>query len=384
MSSIWDWSYTAASNNNSDSLIIWSDSQAPSTVDDSGRAMMQRVAEMRGDLAGATTLGGSANAITVTSRSPFTAYANGVFVGFKPTADNTGATTLNVNAIGAKSVRKMTINGDAPLTGGELQADGVYIVHYSAAANGAAGGWLLLNPTQSGAFATTQSWGKGADIASASTLTLGTDGNYFDVTGTATITAISSAQAGTLIVLQFDGALQLTHHSTNLVLQGGSNITTAAGDIAVFVSDGSGRWRCVSYQTATSNVPVITSWAAYTPTFTGFGTVSGVDAYWRRVGDTLELDVRFVSGTSTATQARMSLPSGLTSVTGPNDHIAGLGAINVAAGYMFTIIIEQNSTYVTFGVQNASNGGLSKLNGSAVLSSTNVLSFRAAVRIAGW
>ena len=80
----------------------------------------------------------------------------------------------------------------------------------------------------------------------------------------------------------------------------------------------------------------------------------------------------------------MSLPSGLTSVTGPNDHIAGLGAINVAAGYMFTIIIEQAVSYVTFGVQNASNGGLSKLNGSAVLSSTNVLSFRAAVRIAGW
>lgn len=383
MSSIWDWSYTAASNNNSDSLIIWSDSQAPSTVDDSGRAMMQRGAEMRGDLAGTTTLGGSANAITVTSRSPFTAYANGVFVGFKPTADNTGATTLNVNAIGAKSVRKMTINGDAPLTGGELKLT-ASILSITRLPLMVRRGWLLLNPTQSGAFATTQSWGKGADIASASTLTLGTDGNYFDVTGTTTITAISSAQAGTLIVLQFDAALQLTHHSTNLVLQGSSNITTTAGDIAVFVSDGSGRWRCVNYQTATSNVPVITSWTAYTPTFTGFGTVSGVDCYWRRVGDTLELDIRFVCGTSTATQARMSLPSGLTSVAGPNDRIAGYGFITVASAGVWTVIIEQTQTYVTFGIQNASNGGLSKLNGSAVLSSGNLASFRAAVRIAGW
>lgn len=226
---------------------------------------------------------------------------------------------------------------------------------------------------------------RSATASSATTTNIGATGKPFvHITGTTTITAFDTANKGVLKEVVFDGALTLTHNGTSLILQGAANVTTAAGDSAIFVSEGSGNWRCIGYQSATSNVPVVTSWTAYTPTFTGFGTVSGVDAYWRRVGDTLELDVRFVCGTSTATQARMSLPSGLTSVTGPNDHIAGYGFITVASAGVWTVIIEQTQTYVTFGKQDGSNGGLTKANGSTILSSGNVASFRAAVRIAGW
>lgn len=151
MSSIWDWSYTAASNNNSDSIIAWSDSMAPSNVDNSSRAMMQRVAEFRGDLAGTVTVGGSANAITITSRSPFTTYANGLLLAFKAGATNTAATTLNVNSIGTKSIRKVTSSGDVALAGGEIRDDCVYLLHYSEEANGGSGGWLMVNPTQNNA-----------------------------------------------------------------------------------------------------------------------------------------------------------------------------------------------------------------------------------------
>lgn len=90
-------------------------------------------------------------------------------------------------------------------------------------------------------------WAKGADVASAAALAIGADGNYFDVTGTTTITSIASKQAGTLIFLQFDGALTLTHNATTLALPGNANITTAAGDHAIMLSEGSGNWRCVSY-----------------------------------------------------------------------------------------------------------------------------------------
>lgn len=147
MPSIFDWSYTAASNNNSDPIITWSDSQAPSTVDDAGRGMMKRVAEFRGDFSAAGTVGGSANAITLLAKSGVTVFFNGWPVSFKASSANTGATTLNVNSIGAKSVRKMTTSGDVALVGGEIQANGVYYVYYSTAANGAAGGWVLINPT---------------------------------------------------------------------------------------------------------------------------------------------------------------------------------------------------------------------------------------------
>jgi hypothetical protein len=91
---------------------------------------------------------------------------------------------------------------------------------------------------------------KGADIASATALVLGTDGNYFDVTGTTTITSISTVKAGTQVLLQFDGALTLTHHATDLVLPGGLNITTAAGDHALFVEYATGDWRLVYYTRA--------------------------------------------------------------------------------------------------------------------------------------
>lgn len=97
-------------------------------------------------------------------------------------------------------------------------------------------------------------WSKGADVASAAALTLGTDGNSFDVTGTTTITSIATWAVGGLAILQFDGALTLTHHATDLILPGGANIVTAAGDTAIMQEYASGDWRCVSYQRA-ANAP---------------------------------------------------------------------------------------------------------------------------------
>lgn len=88
---------------------------------------------------------------------------------------------------------------------------------------------------------------KGADIASAAALTVGNDGNYFDITGTTAITSIVTKAIGTVIKLHFDGILTLTNHATNLILPGGANITTAAGDEAEFIEYASGDWRCTAY-----------------------------------------------------------------------------------------------------------------------------------------
>jgi len=93
-------------------------------------------------------------------------------------------------------------------------------------------------------------WSKGADIASAAALSPGTDGNYFDVTGTTSITSINALAVGTVIKLHFDAALTLTHHATDLILPGAANITTAAGDEAEFIEYATGDWRCINYQVA--------------------------------------------------------------------------------------------------------------------------------------
>lgn len=92
-------------------------------------------------------------------------------------------------------------------------------------------------------------WAKGSDIASATTTDIGAMvGNYGDVTGTTTITGLGTVQAGTFRIVRFTGALTLTHNGTSLLLPSASNITTAANDVAGFVSLGSGNWKCVWYQ----------------------------------------------------------------------------------------------------------------------------------------
>ena len=93
---------------------------------------------------------------------------------------------------------------------------------------------------------------RGVDVASAAALPVLEDGNLFDVTGTTTITSIGliGARSGTTIKLHFDDVLQITHHATDLVLPGGVNITTAAGDEAEFVQYGTNVWRCTNYQRA--------------------------------------------------------------------------------------------------------------------------------------
>lgn len=97
---------------------------------------------------------------------------------------------------------------------------------------------------------------KGADVASNSALSLGSDGNYFDITGTTTITSINTVGIGAVVRLHFDGVLTLTHSDPDLVLPTGANITTAAGDEATFVEYATGDWRCTSYQKASGSALV--------------------------------------------------------------------------------------------------------------------------------
>lgn len=148
MASVYDWSLTAANNANADASINWAEGQAPSTVNGSARVMMARIKELLNDLGGTPVTAGTANVITVTVNSAFTAYANGIRVAFRASETNTAATTLNVNGIGAKPVVKFTPSGETALVGQEIQDNCIHEVVYCSFLNGASGAWLLLNPIE--------------------------------------------------------------------------------------------------------------------------------------------------------------------------------------------------------------------------------------------
>lgn len=98
---------------------------------------------------------------------------------------------------------------------------------------------------------------QGADVASAGDLTLGTDGNTFEITGVTTINAITIAnwQNGSKITLIFAGILTVNHNTAGgagtapILLAAGVAFSTTAGDVLSLVlseQGGTQAWREIS------------------------------------------------------------------------------------------------------------------------------------------
>lgn len=94
-------------------------------------------------------------------------------------------------------------------------------------------------------------------LASQATVDLGSKtGRNIRITGTTSITSFGTADAGTEKALRFTNVLTLTQNATSMILPGGADIVTAAGDTSVVRSEGSGNWRITSYQRASGEALV--------------------------------------------------------------------------------------------------------------------------------
>lgn len=102
---VWKWSQTAGTNASVDSAINWAEGQAPSSINDSARAMMARLAQWRDDSSGALTTGGTSTAYTLTTNSTLTALTAGFKVCFAPHAANGATPTLAIDGTAAKPLR---------------------------------------------------------------------------------------------------------------------------------------------------------------------------------------------------------------------------------------------------------------------------------------
>lgn len=141
-------------------------------------------------------------------------------------------------------------------------AAGGVMIAYPKATAGVADGWIVafssdyiaaqdalkLDKT-GGTLSGALNEAHGADILSAATINLTTaTGNLVDVTGTVAITAVTLPN-GAERVVRFTGILTLTN-GASLVLPSAANITTAAGDFAIFRGYAAGVVRCVAYTRA--------------------------------------------------------------------------------------------------------------------------------------
>lgn len=137
---------------------------------------------------------------------------------------------------------------------------------------------------------------------------------------------------------------------------------------------------------------VVDEWVSYTPTFSaGFGTVTSISMYSRRVGANLEINGRFTTGTVAGSVATMTLGyQGTNSnVTSSNTVIPTLiGAGNVVGTIAFAgaiyVTVAPNVGVINFGIQNGSNSALAQANGSAVFNSSSVYTIQCSIPIANW
>lgn len=253
MAGIKDYSTTAA-NNNASPPNGFPEGMAPASLNDSARQVMADIRSWYENpvwidfghtatyVTGTTfTIASNVTSTYVANRriraigtTPFTIY--GTITGSSYSAPNTTVTVVwdsgSLNATLSQVALNMLTGSDNPFKG-ELISE--------------AGGTL------SGALNTADY----VTVASATNPAIGAaNSNNIYITGTTTIEGFDSVASGIIRLVKFESALTLTHDATSFILPSGVDITTAADDMAFFISEGSGNWRCVSYHKA-SGLPVV-------------------------------------------------------------------------------------------------------------------------------
>jgi len=121
-----DYSSTAASNTTVGGVSV-AEGMTPGSVNNAMRAMMADSRKWQLDWSGVTTAG-SSNAYTMTCNQGIAAYADGMRFSFRADRNNTGAATLNIDARGAKALRKVVGGALTALIADDIVAKAIYDV----------------------------------------------------------------------------------------------------------------------------------------------------------------------------------------------------------------------------------------------------------------
>lgn len=182
---------------------------------------------------------------------------------------------------------------------------------------------------------------------------------------------------------------------TNAITIDGNSTETIDGALTVQCSTQYEEWTLASdganWQVLAHSYP--SDFVAYTPTFTGAGTVTNVKMYSRRVGDSLHVRGTWQCGTVTASTAAISLGYG---GTDGNITTAGTGKIGSTLGLVGNaafngtgvavehVIAINGATVVNISNTSATSTGLVAAAGNSCWSNSQVESVDFMLPVAGW
>lgn len=159
MSEVYTWDKVAA-NNNDAPPDGWPENQAYSSVNNCAREMMAALARDLADRNGTLTSAGTAPAYTLTSNRTITALVDGMLLAFKIHSGYNGAATLNLNSLGAQSIRLPSSGGGSP-TYTNFSAGDVVLVVWDASN----GWWQLLSSNPGDRYGTVTDFGSSIAVS---------------------------------------------------------------------------------------------------------------------------------------------------------------------------------------------------------------------------
>ncbi|MDE2107090.1 MAG: hypothetical protein KGL39_58325 [Patescibacteria group bacterium] len=223
-------------------------------------------------------------------------------------------------------------------------------------------------------------------LASATTTDLGSvTSNNVLITGTTTINSFgtSASLANPIYIIQFAGILQLTYNATSMILPGGANITTAAGDSAMveFINT-LGYWRMIAYWSQAASGALGTAAAKNTgtsganvPLLNGANVWSGVTRFTVGTsGDEVALVVAANASTpdfATGNNFTVSISANYT-LNNPANVPANGGQSGIIA-----VTQTAGSLTISWGTSYKAAGGISAVNLSGVNGATDYFAYYA-------
>lgn len=148
-------SATAASNTTVNGIGSAGSSNA-NLIDDLVRELAAQGRQFANDLGASNTVGGTADAITITpSSGSLSAAHDGLLIGFLAGSTNTSTSvTANVGGLGSEPVKKGILGAETTLAIGDIRSGGMYLLRWRSAWDSAGGAWELI-PLGWGAAAAT-------------------------------------------------------------------------------------------------------------------------------------------------------------------------------------------------------------------------------------